>query len=53
MNLWPVEHFFHHFGVPLVLEKVFNWSEVHSESSNFLQNPYFSTNSFVSLIQKD
>ena len=19
VNLWPVEHFFHHFGVPLVL----------------------------------
>ena len=23
MNLWPVEHFFHHFGVPLVLGQ--NW----------------------------
>jgi hypothetical protein len=33
--------------VPLVLqvtqsdEKVFNWSGVHSERSDFLQNPYF------------
>ena len=38
---------FHHFGVPVVLEvpksdeKVFNWSGVHSERSDFLQNPYF------------
>ena len=23
------------------MKKVFNWSEVHSEKSNFLQNPYF------------
>ena len=22
-------------------EKLFNWSEVHSERSDFLQNPYF------------
>ena len=41
---------FHHFGVPGVLEvpqsdkKVFNWSEVHSERSDFLQNPYFNWN---------
>ena len=37
MNLWPVEHFFPHFGVPLFSatgtvkwgKKVFDWSEVH------------------------
>jgi hypothetical protein len=36
MQLWPVEHFFHHKKVPVVLyrylfvmKKVFNWSELH------------------------
>ena len=24
-----------------MMKKVFNWSEVHSERSNFLQNTYF------------
>ena len=24
-------------------QEMFNWSELHSERSNFLQNPYFST----------
>ena len=49
MHLWPVEHFFLHFLVPVVLEvpksdeNVFNWSWVHSERSDFLQNPYFNT----------
>ena len=39
---------FHHFGVPVEQEvpksdeKVFNWSGVRSERSDFLQNPYFS-----------
>ena len=27
------------------MKKVFNWSEVHSKRSNFLQNPYFRPNS--------
>ena len=27
---------------PKVRKKLFNWSEVHSERSDFLQNPYFS-----------
>ena len=60
MNLWPVEHFFPHFldrfavcsskPVQKVRKKVFNWSEVHLYWSNFLQDPYFSTqDSTVSL----
>ena len=57
MNLWSVEHFLtifvitFGFGVALLLhppksddkngQEMFNWSELHSERSNFLQNPYF------------
>ena len=29
--------------------KVFNWSEVHLYRSNFLQNPYFSPSTAISL----
>ena len=31
------------------MKKVFNWSEVHSERSDFLQNPYFSDLSFIQI----
>ena len=46
MHLWPVEHFFPHFLVPVVLEVPQSEEKsvqlVHSERSDFLQNPYFS-----------
>ena len=35
---------------PKVMKKVFNWSEVHSNRSNFLQNPYFSQKLFSSKV---
>ena len=28
-------------------QEMFNWSELHSESSNFLQNPYFREHSHM------
>jgi hypothetical protein len=28
-------------------QEMFNWSELHSERSNLLQNPYFSKNQFL------
>ena len=44
------------FGVALLLhppksddkngQEMFNWSELHLERSNFLQNPYFSTENY-------
>ena len=47
MNVWAVEHFFSSeldrgLSANLILmKKMFNCSEAHSERSNFLQNPYF------------
>ena len=48
MNLWTIEHFFPHFGVPVVLEvpqseeKSVQLVRGSSFRSDFLQNPYFS-----------
>ena len=54
MQLWSVEHFLAIFGwvqqqsntKPTKSDdkngqEMFNWSKLHSERSNFLQNPYF------------
>ena len=48
MNLWPLGTLFSsrfdwsQQTSQKVRKKVFNWSEVQSQRSNFLQNPYFS-----------
>ena len=47
MNLWTIEHFFPHFGVPVVLEvpqseeKSVQLVRGSSFRSDFLQNQYF------------
>ena len=62
-----LDHFCHlfwvGFGVALLLQppksddkngqEMFNWSELHSEKSNFLQNPYFSPIFFKEFFWKD
>jgi hypothetical protein len=59
MQLWPVEHLLTIFVITFALllhspksdgkygQEMFNWSELHSERSNFLQNRDFSAHNIT------